>query len=139
MNKYRRTEGGNSHRAQGTSVVEWLAAGVGALLFAAMIGYMIALGLSETEGVPTIRISAETPRRQGDMFIVRFEARNEGSQTAAGLVVKGTLTKGETEIETSEVTIDYLPTGSTRSGGFFFKHDPKAYALDLSPTGYVDP
>jgi uncharacterized protein (TIGR02588 family) len=139
MSENSKPEDGRSRRAEGTSLVEWLAAGVGAALFAAMIGYMIVVGLKETEGVPSVRISAETPVRQGDTFLVSFDARNEGNQTASGLVVRATLSQGETEIETSEVTIDYLPTGSTRSGGFFFRHDPQAYSLKLAPAGYVDP
>lgn len=139
MSESSNAEESSSRKAQGTSVVEWLAAGIGAVLFAVMIGYMIVVGLKEAEGVPTVRISAEAPVRQGDTFLVRFEARNEGNQTASGLVVRATLSQGETEIETSEVTIDYLPTGSTRSGGFFFKHDPQAYSLELAPVGYLDP
>jgi len=139
MSESSKTEESIPRSAQGTSEIEWLAAGVGAALFAAMIGYMIVVGLKEAEGVPSVRISTEAPVRHGDTFLVRFDARNEGNQTASGLVVRATLFQGETEIETSEVTIDYLPTDSTRSGGFFFKHDPQAYSLELAPVGYLDP
>ena len=89
--------------------------------------------------VPSVRISAEAPVRQGDTFLVRFAARNEGNQTASGLVLRATISQGENEIETSEVTIDYLPTGPTRTGGFFFKQDPQAYSLEMAPVSYLDP
>jgi uncharacterized protein (TIGR02588 family) len=134
-----KAEGGKLRTAQGTSAIEWLAAGIGGLVFTAMIAYMVVAGLDATDGVPSIEIVSATPVRQGRTFIVRFEARNVGNQTASGLVVKATLTRGETEIETSEATIDYLPTGSARSGGFFFKHDPKDYVLEVMPASYADP
>jgi uncharacterized protein (TIGR02588 family) len=132
-------DGGKRRTVQGTSAIEWLAAGIGGLMFSVMIAYMVIAGLDETDGVPSIEIEAAAPVRQGRVFIVRFDARNVGSQTASGLVVKATLSRGETEIETAEATIDYLPTGSTRSGGFFFQHDPKDYVLDVIPVSYADP
>jgi uncharacterized protein (TIGR02588 family) len=132
-------DGGKLRKAQGTSVIEWIAAGIGGLLFTIMIAYMIVAGMDDKDGVPSIEIVSATPVRQGSAFIIKFEARNIGNQTASGLVVKATLSRGETEIETAEATIDYLPTGSTRSGGFFFKHDPKDYVLDVIPVSYADP
>jgi uncharacterized protein (TIGR02588 family) len=138
------TESGKSEdrkrsAAQGTSMIEWLVAAVGGMLLAAMIGYMVVAGVSEAEGPPSIKISASLPVQQSGIFLVRFEAQNTGKQTASSLVVRATLIQGGKEIETSEVAIDYLPSGSLRSGGFFFKRDPQAYELELTPVGYLDP
>jgi uncharacterized protein (TIGR02588 family) len=124
---------------QGTSLLEWCVAAVGGLLFIAMIGYMAIEGLETGDGPPQIEIVASPPVQKGSIYIIGFEARNVGDQTAAGVVVRATLSQGGQDVETSEVTVDYLPSGSTRSGGFFFAHDPSAYEVQVRPVGYLDP
>lgn len=127
------------HHVQGTSAIEWLAAAVGALLLVGMIGYMTVLGFKETEGTPLITLTAVETIHRGDSYIVKFEVKNLGDQTASALVVRAVLTQNESEIETSELTIDYLPSRSVQYGGFFLRHDPKLYHLELIPVGYLDP
>lgn len=134
-----RDEDTKPRKVQGTSVIEWLAAGLGGMLFATMIGYMVVVGLNRTDGPPVVEIFATSTTRLGGAFIVKFEARNTGAQTLSGLTVHAALSEGDKEVETSDVTIDYLPTGSKRSGGFFFKHDPNAYVLEMTPKSYMDP
>jgi len=126
--------------AQGTSVVEWLAAGAGAFVFVAMISYMSFLSLSgQTGSAPVIKLSSTTTARQNDAYLVTFQAENLGRQTASALVVRATLFNGTDAVETSEATIDYLAGTSIASGGFFFRHDPGAYRLELTPVSYLDP
>jgi uncharacterized protein (TIGR02588 family) len=124
---------------QGTSVLEWCVAAVGGLLFIAMIGYMAIEGVQTGDGPPQIEIIATRPVHKGDVFIIGFEARNVGDQTAAGVVVRATLSQGGQNVEMSEVTVDYMPSGSMRSGGFFFVHDPSDYELQIRSVGYVEP
>lgn len=124
---------------QGTSAVEWVAAMVGAVLFAAMIGYMAYIGLNQVEGTPSIEVRTTPPVRQGDVFHVGFTAINSGGATATGLIVRATLMQGEQQVESRDVTVDYLPTQSNRSGGFFFEHDPAEYKLAVTATAYLDP
>lgn len=124
---------------QGTSVVEWVAAAVGAVLFVAMIGYLVQLGFQDIEGVPQIELSAQPAIRQGSSHLVGFKATNVGKATALNLVVAATLYDGEEEIEHKEATIDYLPMQSSRSGGFIFAHDPADYRLRIAASSYLDP
>ena len=130
----------DTHTAQGTSVVEWLAAAAGACVFIAMIGYMLFMSLSgEMDGAPVIKLSSSAVTRQNDIYLVTFQAENTGKQTASSLVVKATLFSGDNAVETSEATIDYLPSKSIGSGGFFFRHDPNTHRLELTPVSYLDP
>lgn len=125
--------------AEGTSALEWAAAAVGAILFVTMIGYMAFVGAAEGNGAPAIEFSSSTAVLSSDRHLVRFQATNIGDRTVAGLVVKATLSDGQGEVESAEVTIDYLPTGSSRTGGVFFSRDPRGLELEFAPVSYVDP
>lgn len=124
---------------KGTSTVEWIAAACGAALFLAMIGYMTYAGIHEVDGAPSIELATVPPIAQGDRFLVGFTATNVGQATATSLTVRATLDEGEREVESQDVTIDYLPMRSSRAGGFFFTRDPKNYRLTVIATSYLDP
>ena len=124
---------------EGTSAIEWVTAAVGAVLFVAMIGYMAYVGLREVQGSPRIELTTSAPVQQDDTFHVGFVATNSGEVTATGLVVRAVLTDGDKDVESREVTIDYLPTQSSRKGGFFFEQDPGRYKLAVTATAYMEP
>lgn len=124
---------------KGTSPVEWIAAACGAILFLAMIGYMTYAGFHEVEGAPHVELTTQSPVAQGNRFLVRFTATNLGQATATSLTLRATLAEGDTEIESQEVTIDYLPMRSSRAGGFFFSRNPEKLRLSVVATSYLDP
>lgn len=124
---------------KGTSAIEWLAAACGAVVFAAMIGYMTYAGIKEVEGSPEIELVTTDAVRKGEQYLLGFTATNVGQATATSLTVRATLADGEKEVESQEATIDYLPTQSSRSGGFFFSRDPAGLKLTLAATSYLDP
>lgn len=124
---------------QGTSVVEWAAAAVGAVLFVAMIGYLALLGFQDVDGVPQIDLASSSPIRQGTHYLVEFTATNQGKATALSVTVEATLHDGEKEVERRETTIDYLPPQSSRSGGFIFRRDPAQLQLRLNASSYLHP
>jgi uncharacterized protein (TIGR02588 family) len=64
---------------------------------------------------------------------------NEGGTTAAGLTVEGELRDGTESVETSDSTIDYVPSHSERQGGLFFTLDPGEYEVQLRAKGYEMP
>lgn len=124
---------------QGTSALEWCVAAVGGLLFLVMVSYMVIEGLATSERQPEIQIVATTAMGQGDGFAVRFDAANIGDRTASSLIVRATLYQGDRELETADVTIDYLTGRSTASGGFWFSHDPAQFKLEIRAVSYLDP
>ncbi|MBB5753269.1 hypothetical protein [Prosthecomicrobium pneumaticum] len=123
----------------GTSPVEWAAAAAGAVLLVATIAYLVHYGLTKPEGPPVIRVVVETVEPAGEGYRVGFTATNEGNGTAAELSIRGVLRAGGAEIEASTARIDFLPQESSRSGGLFFRRDPRALTLDLRAEGYVEP
>lgn len=72
-------------------------------------------------------------------YLVPIEVTNHGEEVAAGLVVEGVLLDGDTAIETSSVTFDYVPVGSMRRGGLIFRKDPHSYELEVQARGYALP
>ncbi|MBL8544982.1 MAG: hypothetical protein JNL81_00875 [Hyphomonadaceae bacterium] len=118
-----------------TPLLEWLTGGVGAIVFCAMLGVLVAAGADGAGGPPNIQVSVEriAPTRAG--YVVEFEAENSGDQTAAAVDILAELASGET----ARAHIDYLPPHSVRRGGVFFERDPRAGAVSLRAEGYADP
>jgi uncharacterized protein (TIGR02588 family) len=118
---------------------EWVVAGVSTLVVLAMTGFMLHEALAEPATPPRITLRAGTVVRSGDAYLVEIWARNDGRSTAASLRVEGELAAGDRTVETSEVTIGYLPGGSRRKAALWFTHDPAGYRLRLRPTGHDQP
>ena len=85
----------------------------------------------------TVKVEGIIPAQNG--FLVEFRVLNEGGTTAAGLTVEGELRNGTEILETSETTIEYVPSRSERTGGLFFTRDPGQYELELRAKGYEMP
>lgn len=130
-------DGADSER---TSIWEWVAAGVGALLVVAAIGFVSWQAISEPDhAVPMLTVSVDSVARHADRHVVRFTVRNAGAATAAGVRVDGTLRSGDVVVETSSATVDYVPAHSRRTAGVIFTRDPRGYQLELRPVGWQDP
>lgn len=72
-------------------------------------------------------------------YVAEIELANTGGRPAAEVVVEGMLTLADGSPETSYVTFDYIADRSKRSGGLFFKGDPRAGELALRAKGFVEP
>ena len=112
---------------------------LGLFLVLGSIGFAVyeaAAGDSSPANV-TVQVLEILPAQNG--FLVEFRVRNDGGTTAAGLTVEGEL-RNDTEImETSDTTIEYVPSHSEREGGLFFTLDPRLYELQLRAKGYEMP
>lgn len=122
-----------------TSPLEWLVAGIGALLVVFAVGYMVQFAMTRPDGPPAVELEVTGVTRAGTGYLVTFAATNIGHSTGAGILVTGELTSGGARVEASEVTLDYLPQESERQGGLFFTEDPAAHDLVLRAQGYAVP
>jgi uncharacterized protein (TIGR02588 family) len=127
--------------ARGAQVpaAEWVVAALGAALVAATIGYLVWLALGRDQAPPEVQVVVGDVVALEHSFLVAFRAVNTGGSAAAALVIEGELEGPGGVVETAQATIDYLPPRSARSGGLFFRNDPRVHALRLSPKGYVEP
>lgn len=122
-----------------TSPLEWVIAGLGGLLVAAALAYMVIFAISEPERPPAVTLSVTSVTTTPGGYLVSFRAANIGGGTAAGLQISGELREGGAVVETSQANIDYLPQRSERRGGLFFTRDPEDLALSLRAEGYSEP
>jgi uncharacterized protein (TIGR02588 family) len=126
-------------RVNATSKWEWISGGLGLLLVLTMLGYIGYNAMISEPSVPAVTIDYLSTEPTPGGFVVTFRARNSGPSTAASLLISGGLSNGTRIIETSEVTLDYLPPMGERRGGLIFHNDPGRYQLRLQPKSYVDP
>ena len=50
----------------------------------------------------------------------RITVRNEGGETAAAVTVRGALLRGDSTLEESDASVDYVPIDGFRIGGVVF-------------------
>lgn len=110
-------------------------AAIGACAVVLMLGVFVLETVRSGSATPDVTLSVAGIERAGDGWIVRVRAHNSGKATAAQLTIEGRLVNGET----SALTLDYLPDGSSRSGGLVFRSRPAEENLSLRVTGYRDP
>ncbi len=123
----------------GTSGLEWVVAGLSALIVLGTAGFLVMDAFRIPPSPPRITIEVDSVVRAGPGYLVEFRARNSGQTTAAGLVIEGEI-KGDTgTVEKGEVTIDYVPSEGVRKGGLFFTRDPRQHRLEIRPKGYDRP
>ena len=127
-------------KAATTPALEWAAAGVGLLLLLIMLAIigMEAVG-GETEAPPAVTVTAGRIVAAPGGHVVEIEAGNSSGAAAAAVQIEGALMAGDSAIETSSLTFDYLPGHSRRRGGLFFTQDPRRYRLGLRALGYQEP
>ncbi len=124
-----------------TPLLEWIASGLGAVLLLILVGVIGREALTgETDALPAIEIRAMSVARAGSGYVVGIEAVNLSGGTAAAVEIEGVLSDGSgAAIETSSATLDYVPGRSVRSGGLFFREDPRRHRLELRALGFQTP
>ena len=113
----------------------------GALLFA--LPLLMTMEMWSMSGVTgrassiEVRATGIAPSESG--FVVEIAAANRSGVTAAIVEEEGLLKSGETVVETSKLTFDYVPGHAVRRRGLFFTRDPRRHRLELRPRGYQEP
>ena len=118
---------------------EWIVAGIGLLLVAGVIGFLIYEAFSGNRLPPDVKLSVDSVVQTGNGYLVKVTAVNEGGQTAEGVDIEGELRTGTESLERSRTTIDYLPPRSEKRAGLFFARDPRKFELHVRPLGYEEP
>lgn len=138
----RRRSGGGRARTHGaeTSPWEFVTGAIGALLVAGVIGSMILEAMrAPAHPVPALVVEMDTVRSVRAGWVVAVTVQNSGDATAAEVTVEGTLYDDTGMVETSQVTLDYVPVHSRREAGLHFTRDPARHRLVLRPLGYRRP
>lgn len=121
-------------------LLEWISAAIGLALTLAIV---VLIGRESLNGKTTqppaieVRAGRVTPMAAG--FVVEVTAVNHSGGSAAAVQVEGALMSGETPVETSSLTFDYVPGRAERKGGLFFTQDPRRHRLEVRALGYQEP
>lgn len=133
-------EAGNDSRgAESPPPGEWVAGGIGFLLLSASIAFLLWQAVDGGGPVPVLSVEAGDVTRQGGGYLLEFTVTNGGGMTASDVLVEGALKRGGTSVESSEVTVDYVPPRSKRTGGLIFSRDPRSLEVELRAHGYREP
>ncbi|MDX0489556.1 TIGR02588 family protein [Sinorhizobium medicae] len=139
MQENSRSKGEETMRKPGTSVTEWIVAGVSCIALLAVLGYLILDGLSGNNGAADIIVRPAEVTAMNDGYVVEFAADNRAGKSVASVEIKGELHDGQEMVEESSVTIDYIPQKSGRKGALIFRNDPEDYDLRIFASGYSEP
>lgn len=126
--------------AFGPSLLEWVAGALGALIAIAML-VILSVEAIETNGqkVPALSVQPSSIAQGGGSYVVEVKVSNASSTTAAAVEVEGVLMDGARTVESSRLSLSYVPGHSERDGGLIFSRDPRQYQLQLRATGYERP
>lgn len=122
-----------------TPVLEWVLGALGAALLVSCIGFLIWKSAQGADEPGRVTMDVTRTLALEDQYLMEFEVHNAGTQTLAALNVTARLLDGEKEVESAQAVIDYVPGRSTRSGGFYFRTDPRQHRVELNAGGYQTP
>lgn len=122
-----------------TPALEWIFAVIGLVLVVSVIGFLV-YQITVNEGKPpSLQVRSYETVQSGSGFLVKFVIENAGDEAAADVTVVGELKNGQEDIETADVTVDYVPAHSEKRGGLFFNENPTNFELKLRAKGYNEP
>jgi uncharacterized protein (TIGR02588 family) len=126
-------------RKTGTSITEWVVAGISSVALLAVLTYLVIDGLSARNGTARIVVLPLAVAVTEGGYVVEFAATNRAGKSVAAVEIKGELRNGDEIVEESSATLDYVPQESQRKGALIFRRDPEAYDLRLFASGYSEP
>jgi uncharacterized protein (TIGR02588 family) len=136
----KRSQGEEEKKKKGPSLLEWVAALVGALIAVGMLVFIGIGALQSSAGAPPrLQVRPTSIVAGHGMHIVGVEVANRSAQTAAAVQIQGELRQGGQTLETSTATLSYVPGHSERQAGLIFSRDPRSYQVEVRATGYERP
>jgi uncharacterized protein (TIGR02588 family) len=118
--------------------LEWAVFFTSLVIIGAVIGTLVAFEISRPDTPPELHARTSGVRQSGGGYAVGVVVENRGGRAAASVHVEVVAGEGNDE-ERSELTLPYVPHGSTRSGEVMFTRAPGAGGLRARVLGYEIP
>ncbi|HVM25258.1 MAG TPA: hypothetical protein VM253_07670 [Candidatus Limnocylindrales bacterium] len=105
--------------------LEWLALGVSAVAVAGVIGFLAVDAIFDDgrPPIPEVELHTEAAYEAPAGWLIPATVRNGGDRAAEAVVLRASAEVGGTT-EESELTVDYLPSGSEAQVTFGFSGEP---------------
>ena len=119
--------------------LEWVTGTIAALLVLAMIAWVAKEAMLGEDTAPSFVVRQLSTTAVDGGHRVELEITNQGTTTAAAVVVRAEIANADGSADEAEVTFDYVPGNSRATGGVFFSQDPAGRDISLRAIGYTDP
>ncbi len=116
------------------NALEWAVFGVSLVLLIGLIAYIVRDAVADQGDPAQISVELGQPAAEGQRFRVPIQVTNAGDEAAEQVGIEVML--GD---ETSQLTIDLLPSHSQEHGNVFFSNDPRSGELRHRVVGYLAP
>ena len=118
-------------------LAEWIVAGIGLLLIAGSLVFLVYRSSTETSP-PAFEAELDRVTSLGKDYLAEIQVHNRGGEAVAALTLSGQL-RGAAASDSRQVVIDYLPGHSSRSIGIMFADRPDPNNLEITFESYVSP
>jgi len=119
--------------------IEWIVAGISTVIVLVLSGFILFEAVTKTGGMPDISFAISRSAAMGTAYVIEVEVRNDGHVTVAGVDIEAEAALSEGQIETSTVTLDYLPAESSTEVGLVFSQQVDPEQVTLQVLGYRYP
>lgn len=112
---------------------------IGFILLCIAIAVLVRNAISGDNSPPVILFENIQVTAEATGFRVDLDVVNAGGTSVADLGIEGHVTRSDGSLEVADVTFDYLPAHSRRTGGLFFASDPQHGALEIRAKSFNKP
>ena len=105
--------------------LEWLVLGISAAVLIGLVGFLVIDGITDSgrPPAPLVVLDTDAAYEVSGGWVVPATVMNEGDEAAEALALRATATVAGTE-EESEITVDFLPSGTDVNVTFGFSAQP---------------
>jgi uncharacterized protein (TIGR02588 family) len=115
--------------------LEWVVFWAGLALLGGLAGYLVYASAVAGETPPRLAVAIGAPERLATGYAVPVSVTNEGDTTAQSVTIEVESGTGER----GEVTLAFVPHGSSRRGWVTFDRQPDPARLRARVVGYEEP
>lgn len=120
-------------------MLEWAIAALSAAMVLLLAGFLLYDALTRIDSPPDLSVRQDSVVARSAGHLAAVTVANDGGRTAASVHVRGELMLGDSVLETSDATIDYVPVGARRNAGLQFERDPAGHTTRIRVIGYEEP
>ena len=114
-------------------VLQWIAAGIGALATLAILGIILTEALSGTRPAQ-LAASVVSVRANHQTWVVEVQVSNTGSETATAVDIEA-----KSGDDTATATLDYVPGDGQATAFLAIGTDPSLSPVTVSVSGWSEP